>query len=185
MSSNIFHELPIHDKSPENAYMIVENPRGYHGKIEFNKKFGVLMLDRATYAPMPYPIEYGLIPRSWNKHDDDPMDIMCLSSQHTYPGVVLDVRILGMLKMDDSGEIDHKIFGVVSDDPLYNDIDNLSQIDKHKIKEIEFYFGNYKELMKDKYVKVLGWGDKNEAVEFLEETFEEYKRKFGDKGGDN
>jgi inorganic pyrophosphatase len=176
--SNIFHELPTSDNFPETVYMIVENPRGYHGKIEFNKKYGVLMLDRATYAPLPYPIEYGLIPQTWNKYDNDPMDIMCLSSQPTFPGVVINVKILGMMKMDDTGELDHKIFGVPADDPHYNHVNELSDLHGHKLKEIEFFFENYKNLMKDKYTKVEGWENKKVAQDFIKDTMEEYKVKF-------
>ncbi len=176
--SNLFHDLDDFENSPKEILMVVENPSGYRGKIEYNKKYGAMFLDRVSYSDLPYPVEYGFIPRSWNKFDNDPMDIMALSSIPTYPGVVINVRVLGMLKMEDSGELDHKVFGVPNDDPVYNNVESFKDIDAHTIKTIEFYFANYKKLMKNKEVKILGWEGLDETYNFINDTLEEYKNKF-------
>ncbi len=176
--SNLFHDINPVEKDLQNILMVVENPSGYRGKIEYNKKLGAMILDRVSYSDLSYPVEYGFIPQSWNKYDNDPMDIMSLSSIHTFPGVLVNVRVLGMLKMEDSGELDHKVFGVADDDPYYNDVQELKDIDEHVLKTIEFYFANYKKLMKNKEVKILGWEDKNNAIDFVKDTLDEYKVKF-------
>jgi inorganic pyrophosphatase len=176
--SNLFHDLETSENSPKEVLMVVENPSGYRGKLEYNKKYGAMILDRVSYSALPYPVEYGFIPRSWNKYDNDPMDIMALSSVSTYPGVIVNVRVLGMLKMEDTGELDHKVFGVPENDPIYNDVNSIEDISSHIIQTIEFYFANYKKLMKNKEVKILGWEGKEETYKFINETLEEYKNKF-------
>ena len=181
--TNLFHDVNPGKEVPKKILMVVENPSGYRGKLEYNKKLGAMFLDRVSYSDLVYPVEYGFIPQSWNKYDNDPMDIMCLSSVHTYPSVLINVRVLGMLKMEDTGELDHKIFGVPEDDPIYNGVDSLDEINGHVIQRIEFYFENYKKLMKNKEVKILGWEGKDEAYRFIEETILEYKKKFK-KGGE-
>ena len=72
--SNLFHDLETSENSPKEVLMVVENPSGYRGKLEYNKKYGAMILDRVSYSALPYPVEYGFIPRSWNKYDNDPMD---------------------------------------------------------------------------------------------------------------
>ena len=175
---NLFHDLPTGEDISSEVYIVVENPRGSYGKVEYNKDLGVFMLDRASYAPLPYPVEYGFIPQCWNASDDDIADAICLCSQIMYPGIVIKMRVLGLLNMDDSGEEDNKVFGVPVDDPVFNSVKDMSDISEHRIKEIEFFFSNYKKLMKNKYVNLLGWKDKDYALKFVKEGVDSYKEKF-------
>jgi inorganic pyrophosphatase len=46
-------------------------------------------------------------------------------------------------------------------DPIWNSLENLSDINPHLLKEIEHFFQVYKDL-ENKQVDVEGWGDVNE-----------------------
>lgn len=176
---SLFHKLKSGPNPPEEIYMIVENPKGAQGKYEMDKESGAFMLDRVAYAPMPFIFEYGLIPQTWNKYDDDPTDIMCVVNFPTFAGCVMPVRPIALLELDDTGEIDHKILAVQRDEPRMKHVQKLEDLPEHQIKEIEFFWAHYKDLQPDKYTKVLGWKGKKEACRFLEETIQEYKKKFG------
>ena len=47
-------------------------------------------------------------------------------------------------------------------DPIWNKLNDLSDVNTHLVKEIEHFFQVYKDL-ENKVVDVEGWGDINEA----------------------
>lgn len=176
---NAFHDLPIGDNPPEELNMIVEIPTGEVNKYEFDKKTGLIMLDRVTYEDMPYPIEYGLFPQTWYD-DDDPLDVFAFTSYPTFPGCVLKVRPIGVMKMNDDGEVDDKIVTVPMDDKRFDHVESLEDVSPHKIEIIEFFFSNYKQLKKKGGVKTIveEWLGKDAAIEAIKRGMKLYKDKF-------
>jgi inorganic pyrophosphatase len=53
-------------------------------------------------------------------------------------------------------------------DPIWNSLNDLSDMNPHLIKEIEHFFQVYKDL-ENKKVDVEGWGDVNEARRIISE----------------
>nr|HRO65875.1 inorganic diphosphatase [Candidatus Dojkabacteria bacterium] len=78
---NPLFELPVGDNAPEEINMLVETPMGSINKFEFHTNTGLLKLDRVLFEKLPYPIEYGAIPQTWDE-DEDLLDVMCIL---TYP----------------------------------------------------------------------------------------------------
>lgn len=156
--------------------MVVEIPKGSSNKYEYNEQTGKIALDRVLFGANFYPGEYGFVPSTLD-WDGDPLDVISLATYPTMPGVEVNVRILGSIKMIDAGEIDTKLFGVFSDDPRFASYQKLSDVPQHLKDEIENFFLQYKALQK-KEVKINGWGDSKEAMHELEECkkrYEEYK----------
>lgn len=156
--------------------MIVEIPKGSSNKYEYDAMTGQISLDRVLYGANFYPGEYGFVPETLD-WDGDPLDVISLITYPTFPGVAVNVRILGSIKMIDAGEIDTKLFGVPANDPRFNSYTSLKDVPQHLKDEVENFFLQYKELQK-KIVKINGWGDEKEAMEELaecKERFEEYK----------
>jgi inorganic pyrophosphatase len=91
-----------------------------------------------------YPTEYGFIP-STEADDGDPLDVMIFLSWPTFPGCVVEVRPIGKLDMMDDKGIDEKILAVAQHNPHYQRIDDLEDVEPHVLKEIEQFFGVYKE----------------------------------------
>ncbi|WP_434334737.1 inorganic diphosphatase [Mycoplasma capricolum subsp. capricolum] len=156
--------------------MVVEIPKGSSNKYEVDEKTKRIKLDRVLYGANFYPGEYGMIENTLD-WDGDPLDVISLCTYPTLPGVEVDIRILGSIKMVDAGEVDTKLFGVFNDDPRFKEYQTLNDVPKHYRDEIENFFLQYKALQ-NKVVKINGWGTLNEALEELEECkarFEEYK----------
>jgi len=76
-------------------------------------------------------------------------------TEPTLPGVQVNVRILGNIKMIDNGEVDTKLFGVFADDPRFDTYKKLNDVPKHLRDEIENFFLQYKALQ-NKSVKING-----------------------------
>jgi inorganic pyrophosphatase len=141
------------------------------------------MLDRVLYEQIPYPIEYGLIPQTWDD-DDDMLDIMALLTTPTFPGCLLRVRPIGVMIFCDSEVTDDKILAVAADDIRFNNIKDIKDLDPHKLDEIAFFFQYYKSLQfkyKKQYnmkVEFKGWKNREKAMEIVNKSMNLFKVKF-------
>ncbi|MBO0223004.1 inorganic diphosphatase, partial [Vibrio parahaemolyticus] len=78
--------------------------------------------------------------------DGDPLDGIILSTYPLLPGVVVDVRIIGMVDMQDEKGGDAKILGVIAEDPRWDHIQDLSDVPAATKAEIQNFFETYKAL---------------------------------------
>ena len=124
---------------------LIEIPLGSMNKYEKNEEDGRIHLDRVLYAAMRYPAEYGIVENTLAP-DGDPLDILVIGTEPTFPGCIVPARVLGYLSMTDGGKLDYKLISVVECDPRYDDIHDLDDLPKFKLKEISNFFDNYKVL---------------------------------------
>ena len=150
-------DLPLGDQAPIIVNMIVEIPQGSSNKYEFDHELGVFKLDRTLYSPLFYPFDYGWICDTLAE-DGDPLDILVITTQPTFPGCLIAARPLGVLMMRDEKGPDEKILSVAAADPRFEGIEHLSDLPAHILKEIVHFFDIYKDL-EDKETTVLGWQD--------------------------
>lgn len=153
----------------------VEIPFRSRNKYEIDKKTGKIRLDRVLYSAMGYPTEYGTIENTLAP-DGDPLDILILTTEPTYPGCIIPARIVGYLKMVDKGKEDFKLISVVDCDPRFNEIKDITDISKFTLKEIKNFFENYKKLQNIE-VKVGNYHNKEEALILLEKCRQNYLAK--------
>lgn len=151
---------------------IIEIPNGSRNKFEI--KDGKIKLDRVLYSSMSYPAEYGFIDNTLAK-DGDPIDILVIGSEPSYPGCIIPARVIGALKMFDNGKEDFKIISVVAVDPRYNEINTLNDLSSFVLDEIKNFFENYKALQNIP-VNVLDYCNKDEALNVILES----KKRFND-----
>jgi len=158
--------------TPEIVRMIVEIPQHSANKYEYDGKLGVFRLDRALYSPLHYPGDYGFIPGTL-ADDNDPLDCLVLVQQPSYPGVMIEVRPVGVLNMVDGVEHDQKILAVPTRNPRYDQIHTMDQIFSHVRREIEHFFSIYKEL-EGKVTHMEGWGGPREARKAITDCRQRY-----------
>lgn len=173
---DLWRDIETGPKVPSVINVIVEIPKGSQNKYEYDKKHGVIKLDRVLFSPFFYPGEYGIIPQTFAE-DGDPMDAIVLVTNPTYPGVLIESRPIGMLQMKDGGEMDDKILCVAKDDVRYEDIDDISDLEKHIPKEIAHFFATYKQL-EGKKVEVLGWKNAASAKKAISAGIKLYQKTF-------
>ena len=136
-------------------------------KYEVDHETGKIKLERVLYASMVYPAEYGIIEHTLAP-DGDPLDILVISDNPTYPGCYVPARVLGYLEMIDGGKIDYKLISVIDCDPRYDSYHDLKELPAFILKEIKNFFDNYKVLQKVE-VTTGDYHDKEEAVQIIEE----------------
>jgi len=168
---NLLHDIPA--GSAEEMNVIIEIPKGSKNKYELNKEFGIIELDRVMHTAQDYPFDYGFVPQT--KYDDgDPLDVVVLTTYPLAPGVFLKARPVAIMEMIDGGEQDDKIIAVPVEDPRFNEVQSLGDINTHTLKEIKHFFETYKQVQ-NKKVEVPGFKDVDEAKAAFERSTEMYK----------
>ncbi len=153
---------------------IIEIPKGSSNKYEFDHEKNVMKLDRCLFSPMFYPADYGFVPETLSG-DGDPIDILVLMKNPTFPGCLVEARIIGMFQMTDDKGNDEKLIAVPIHDPRYDEVFSLGDLSSHTEREFEHFFKEYKRL-EDKEVEIGGWYNINDAVKALESARENYKK---------
>jgi inorganic pyrophosphatase len=163
--------------APRTINMIVEIPKGSQNKYEYDEVHKMVKLDRVLHSPLYYPGEYGFIPQTLGK-DGDPMDALVLVNFPTYPGVLIECRVIGMLEMVDQGEADDKILCVPVNDIRYGHVHDIKDIREPVLNEIAHFFRTYKDL-EGKKVEIAGWKSREEAYAVIESGLKRYKEQEG------
>jgi len=176
-------ELPIGDRCPEVFRAVIEIPKDATNKFEYDKQLHVFKLDRNLHSPVHYPGDYGFIPSTLSD-DGDPLDVLVLVPDPSFPGCVQEVRPIGLLEMLDQGVLDEKVLAVGKNNPRFANIWNYTDIYPHLLKEITHFFSIYKDL-EGKRVEVKGWHDAAYARDHViraVQMFDEYKAKRAESG---
>jgi inorganic pyrophosphatase len=152
---------------------IIEIPMGTKNKFEVNKKTGKIKLDRVLYSALTYPGEYGYIDETLSG-DGDPLDVLIISNYPTFPGCVVDARVIGYLKVIDNDMEDEKVIAVVDKDPRFNQMMDIKDVPEFKLIEIKDFFQNYKNLQNIE-VKADDFYPLQDALAIIEDAKKRYK----------
>ena len=153
------------DDIPNDIYVIIEIPSNSSPvKYEVNKESGLLFVDRFISTPMFYPCNYGYINQTLSM-DGDPLDVLVPSPYPIQSNSIIHCKPIGILKMEDESGEDSKIIAVPKSKicKTYKYINDISEISKLLKKQIEHFFKYYKKLEKEKWVKIIDWGNAKEA----------------------
>ncbi len=161
------------NKEVESFDVLIEIPKGSRNKYEYDFKLKRIRYDRMIFSSMMYPADYGFIPETLAL-DGDPLDVLVLVTEPTFPGCVMEVKPIGVFHMEDEKGPDEKVICVPVSDPVWNTIKDLSELNPHLIKEIEHFFQVYKDLEKKK-VDIGGWGNLDEAIDIIKKCVQRFK----------
>eukprot|EP01116_Phalansterium_solitarium_P003788 TRINITY_DN1460_c0_g1_i1.p1 TRINITY_DN1460_c0_g1~~TRINITY_DN1460_c0_g1_i1.p1 ORF type:complete len:294 (-),score=55.10 TRINITY_DN1460_c0_g1_i1:126-908(-) len=195
-----FHDIPLWaDQSKGIANMVVEIPKGTQPKMEISKSDFLNPIKQDTkngklrIVALPYPFNYGAFPQTWEnpavthpdtqaKGDNDPVDVVDLSSSVATRGQVKRVKVLGTYAMIDEGETDWKILVIDENDPVADKVNDLADIETHlpgRLKEAFEFLRDYKipdGKPANKFAYDNAPRDKAFALNIIHETYEEWKQ---------
>jgi inorganic pyrophosphatase len=153
--------------------VIIEIPKGSRNKYEYDKEKKMIKFDRMLFSSMVYPCDYGFFPDTLAL-DGDPLDVLVLTWEPTFPGCLIDVHPIALFDMEDDKGRDEKILCVPESDPLWNHIETIEQVPPHLLKEIPHFFETYKHL-EHKHVEIIGWEGLETAMKVLREAKSRYR----------
>jgi inorganic pyrophosphatase len=174
--SNLWHDIPPGPQPPEQVTAVIEIPSGSRNKYELDKITGQLKLDRVLYSAVQYPGDYGFIPGTLAE-DGDPLDVLVLINEPTFPGCLITVRPVGVLHMLDRGDPDEKILAVPSEDPYHQEYFDIADLPQHYLREVQHFFSVYKDL-EGKRVEMGEWDKSVAAMETIQDCIRRYDAKY-------
>ena len=160
-----WHDVSYGDAAPKELQVFIEIPKESRNKYELDKETGLIKFDRLLYSSVHYPGDYGFIPRTL-ADDDDPLDVLVITAEATFPGCLMHVRPIGVFEMRDDKGFDFKVLCVAVADPHQAHVERLEQVRPHRLIEIEHFFLTYK-LLEAKETEVLGWREAERARDVL------------------
>jgi inorganic pyrophosphatase len=169
-------QKPFKD-APKKMIALIEVPEDGHVKYEIDKETGLLKVDRILHTPLAYPANYGYFPDTLGD-DGDPLDCVVVCSAPLRPGVIINVRPIGVLVMKDQAGGDEKIICVPTGkvDPYYEKVSRVDELPFSLRNRIEYFFQHYKDLEPNSWSQVLGWDDRTRAEKIIMESIERLKK---------
>lgn len=165
-------KINIGKDAPEDINVIIEIPMNSDPvKYELDKESAAIFVDRFMQTSMRYPCNYGFVPHTLSE-DGDPIDVLVISNYPVVPGAVINSRPIGVLMMEDESGKDEKILAVPSAkiDASLAKINSIEDLDEFLLERIKNFFEHYKDLDKNKWVKVQGFEGAAKAKEMIKEA---------------
>src|ERR1700753_3865506 len=163
--------VSIGKNPPYEVNVVIEVPIGGEPiKYEMDKKVAALVVDRSLYTSMRYPGNYGFIPHTLSG-DADPCDVIVANTRAIIPGAIMSCKVVGVLLMEDEAGGDEKLLAVPSAKltQRYAGVKSYVDLPEITLKQIEHFFAHYKDLEPGKWVKIIRWGDADEAKRLIGE----------------
>ena len=163
---NLWKDIPPGDSPPVTLNAVIEVISGSRDKYEYRQEWEAFVLDRVIPSSVVFPVEYGFAPQTLSD-DNDPLDIMVLSYEPLEVGCIVNVRVIGALVIEDEHGDDPKILSVLINDARFSGYNDIEDVHKHKLKEIQEFYETYKRLEPHKWVKFKEWKSAKEAIEIV------------------
>ncbi len=157
--------------------VLIEISKGSNIKYELDLKTHKLSVDRKLSTSMYYPYNYGFVPNTEDS-TGDPVDVFVLGDDPFEPMSTIKSRPIAVLLTEDQRGSDPKIIAAPIDkvDPSFSTVSDLKGIQNHICPIVEHFVLHHKDLEKGKYVKIIGWRDKEFAKEIISEATERWRK---------
>lgn len=165
----------LHDIAPGTAdemNVIIEIPKFSKNKYEIDKETGMIALDRVMHSAQDYPFDYGFVPQTLFD-DGDALDVVLVTTYPLAPGILVKARPVAIMEMVDGGERDDKVVAVPVDDPRFDNVRDIGDLNPHFQKEMSHFFETYKKVQ-NKEVSVGAWHGAAEAKKAFDKSREMY-----------
>ena len=156
--------------------VVIETPKGSRNKFKYDPITHRFKLSKVLPEGMVFPYDFGFIP-STKSPDGDPIDVLVLVDEPTFPGCLLECRLIGILEaeqkaMDQKKKRNDRLIAVAQQSLQYAEINHLRDVNQTVLKQIEAFFVNYQKV-RDVSFTILAHGGPDRALEALREaTFE-------------
>jgi inorganic pyrophosphatase len=163
---NLVDRIPIGDEHPCTINCIIEIPKGTSTKYEYDEQLDIFKLNRCLYSSMNYTASYGFIPQTLAL-DNDPLDVVVYNNTPINTGVLVEVKPIAALDMNDNGHKDYKVVCVPTSH--IREYRTLKDLESHWVSKTLNFFAHYKDL-EDKKVTINGWLSKTATKKIIKES---------------
>jgi len=158
--------------------VVGETPKGSRNKYAFDPARRTFALRKILPQGMEFPHDFGFIPSTIGE-DGDPLDVLILLDEPTFPGCVVETRLIGVLegeKSENGRKIsDHRFIAVALESRNHSEIRDIEDLNDTTLDELERFFENYQQEPGHQF-KVVARRSANEALRFLAAARKHQKR---------
>ena len=171
---NYWNDIESGPSPPNKLYAVIENTRGSHNYYQYDIRNGVFMLERVLYSHILF--DEGFIPRTIDEQER-PLKTIVFVKEETFPGCVVPVRPIGLIKFNKQKKSYIQIISV-SNDPLYDDIHTTSDLFDSIKREISYQI-EYVDAPIEGSTTIDAWGDVENSIEIVLDSIAQYREKRG------
>ena len=158
---------------PATLHCLIEIPRGSRNKYEWDAELQAIKLNRFLFSSVVYPTDYGFITDTLGPKGEALDALVCVSAA-TFPGCLMAVRAVAVLRMTDEEGQSDKLVCVPTDDPAWDEVQGLDDMPAQLRTEIQHFYSMYKQP-EGKDVDIQGWDDRDAASEAIEAGRRRYR----------
>jgi inorganic pyrophosphatase len=157
-------------KMPKTIMVMVESPKGFSQKFDYDPAERRFTLTKILPAGLVFPFDFGMIPGTKGE-DGDPLDIIVISEGATFPGCMIECRIIGVLQAeqterDGSRMRNDRFLGVPVVSQLFPEVHELEQLPESIVNQLEYFFKNYNEQAGKRF-RVISRLSAREAIKLI------------------
>jgi inorganic pyrophosphatase len=148
---------------------IIETPKGCRNKFDYDPDSGLFKLGGLLPEGMMFPFDFGFIP-STLADDGDPIDIMVLMDAPAHVGCLIDVRVIGLIKAEQTEggktKTNNRLLGVAVHSYEHEDVESIGEVSNTLLDQVEQFFVSYNKQRGKKF-RITGTGGPAKALQFL------------------
>ncbi len=154
------------------VHVVVETPRGSSSKFRYDTELEAITLSRPLPAGMMYPADWGFVP-STLAADGDPLDALVIWEGTSYPGVILQCRLIGALEVEQANAVtrvrerNDRLIAVPLESVTMESVESVHDLSERTRAEFQHFFAAAV-TFEHKDLKILGWLGPDEAARLLQ-----------------
>jgi inorganic pyrophosphatase len=159
---------PIYTKVKNAVNVVIETPYKSRNKYNYDEETGMFRLSKVLPVGLAFPCDMGFIPHT-KAEDGDPLDVLIIMDELTFPGCIIECRLVGVIKASQQAKGAKKAIRndrIIAVPIAMRDterIKDISDISKNKIDEIIKFFEYYNSMEGKKFALVEISGHKEPA----------------------
>jgi inorganic pyrophosphatase len=160
--------------------VIIETPKGSRNKFKFEPKQHLFKLSKILPQGMMFPFDFGFVP-STKAEDGDPLDVLVLIEEPTFPGCILECALIGVTEAEQheqngKSNRNDRLIAAARQSLLYSDLVEIDDLNETILKQIEAFFVNYQRL-RNVEVEIISRQGSHRAFEIVQASRKPGRRK--------
>ncbi|KUG06423.1 inorganic diphosphatase [Solirubrum puertoriconensis] len=144
------NQLPTYAPGTKHLHVVIETVKGSRNKLAFDPHLGLFKLKGVLPEGSFFPYDFGFVP-STLADDGDPLDVLLLMDAPTFPGCVVEARVIGVLEAEQTEtnkatERNDRLLAVAAESRMHSDVTDVSDLPEQLMREIEHFFVAYNQV---------------------------------------
>ena len=124
--------------------VVVESPKGSAVKFDYDPELDVFAYGKSLVLGLTYPYCWGFLPGTRGQ-DGDPLDVFVLTDAPSFPGVIIECRLVGVLRLEENAKKrrqrnDRLIAVPVADPKVADGCEDVGDLPERLRDEMEQFF---------------------------------------------